>query len=182
MGVNSSSFVGAAASEQEVRLVALLAVPPATGLDILGPASVFEAVNRIPERRGPAYRVELITTAPDRIIDGHFGIPMVAHKHYREIRENVDTLLVAGGAGPRKPPDVALLAWLREMAPRVRRLGSVCTGAFLLAAAGFLNNRRATTHWAYARELASRYPEVRVDPDPIWIQERNIFTSAGVTA
>ena len=182
MGVTSSSFVSDAAFEQDVRLVALLAIPPATGLDILGPASVFEAVNRMPERRGPGCRVELLTTAQDRIIDGHFGIPIVAHRHYREIRENVDTLLVAGGAGARKPPDDDLLAWLREMAPRVRRLGSVCTGAFLLAAAGLLNNRRATTHWAYAQELASRYPEVRVDPDPIWIQEGNIFTSAGVTA
>jgi transcriptional regulator GlxA family with amidase domain len=96
--------------------------------------------------------------------------------------DNVDTLLVAGGAGALKPPDDCLISWLRQMAPRVRRLGSVCTGAFILAAAGLLNGRRATTHWAYAQELASRYPEVTVDPDPIWIQEGNVFTSAGVTA
>ncbi|MFH1115701.1 MAG: helix-turn-helix domain-containing protein [Pseudomonadota bacterium] len=182
MGADSSSFLRDAASDRDVRLVALLAVPPATGLDIVGPASVFGAVNRIPWSHGPQFRVELITTAPTGIVEGQFGIPLVAHRHYREIRDTVDTLLVAGGAGACKPPDDDLLCWLREMAPRVRRLGSVCTGAFLLAAAGLLKDRRATTHWAYARELASRYPDVTVDPDPIWIQDGNVFTSAGVTA
>jgi transcriptional regulator GlxA family with amidase domain len=89
--------------------------------------------------------------------------------------------LVAGGTGARTTGDVALLGWLKEIAVHARRLGSVCTGAFLLAKAGLLDGRSATTHWAYADELASRYPRVTVDSHPIWVQDGNVYTSAGVT-
>ena len=70
----------------------------------------------------------------------------------------------------------------RKAAAESRRVGSICTGAFLLADAGLLDGRRATTHWAFAAELAKRYPKVKVDPEPIWVQDDNFYTSAGVTA
>jgi transcriptional regulator GlxA family with amidase domain len=100
-----------------------------------------------------------------------------------EVSGGIDTLLVAGGIGaPRAAADRALIGWLRRIAPRARRLGSVCTGAFLLAEAGLLDGRRATTHWRFCRQLAERYPRVAVDPDPIFVRDRRVYTSAGVTA
>jgi transcriptional regulator GlxA family with amidase domain len=93
------------------------------------------------------------------------------------------TILVAGGAGMRRAgPDDPAIAWLREAAPRAQRVASVCTGAFALATAGLLDGRRATTHWAYCRALARDHPGVTVDPEPIYIRDGDVWTSAGVTA
>src|SRR5205823_6285040 len=95
----------------------------------------------------------------------------------------IDTLLVAGGPGMRgRNTDPELLQWLCEAAGAARRVTSVCTGAFLLAAAGLLDGRRATTHWRYAASLAQHYPAVRVEPDRIFVRDGNVWTSAGITA
>jgi transcriptional regulator GlxA family with amidase domain len=92
-----------------------------------------------------------------------------------------DLLLVPGGAGARgRGPE--LVTWLRENASRARRITSVCTGAYLLAEAGLLAGRQATTHWMYCAELAEQYPDVHVDPEPIFVRDGNVVTSAGVTA
>jgi len=95
----------------------------------------------------------------------------------------IDTLLVAGGLGAHEAePHQVLLPWLREAAAAARRVASVCTGAYLLAAAGLLDGRRATTHWRYAAALARRYPAIRVEPDRIFVRDGNVWTSAGITA
>jgi transcriptional regulator GlxA family with amidase domain len=95
----------------------------------------------------------------------------------------LDTLIVAGGTGTREAlADHTLIDWIRKVAPRTRRVASVCTGAFLLAEAGLLDGRRATTHWSACALLAERYPAVDVDPDPIYARDGNVYTSAGVTA
>jgi transcriptional regulator GlxA family with amidase domain len=94
---------------------------------------------------------------------------------------DVDTLIVPGGSGTRTPAP-ALVSWLRDMAPVTRRIASVCTGAFVLAAAGLLAGRRCTTHWAYGDALARQFPEVNVDIQPIFVRDGNLVTSAGVTA
>ncbi|MDB5364559.1 MAG: AraC family transcriptional regulator, partial [Rhodospirillales bacterium] len=97
--------------------------------------------------------------------------------------EPIDTLLIAGcptAADDRPPP--AVLDWLQQTAPKTRRFGSVCSGAFLLAAAGLLDGRRITTHWAVARQLAERYPRVEVDDDSIHVRDGKVRTAAGVTA
>lgn len=91
------------------------------------------------------------------------------------------TLLVPGGRGTRRP-DPRLTDWLRAHGPRADRLVSVCTGALLLARAGLLDGRRATTHWAYCDRLARDHPAVRVDPDPVYVRDGRVSTSAGVTA
>jgi transcriptional regulator GlxA family with amidase domain len=93
----------------------------------------------------------------------------------------LDLLLVPGGAGARRR-DEGLVAWLQQNAPTASRLASVCTGAFLLAEAGLLNGKRVTTHWSKCAELAARYPDLTVDPDPIFVKDGNLATSAGVTA
>lgn len=164
-----------------VRVV-LLAVPPAMELDIVGPMTVFAAVNRICGERKAGYKMELVTTAADGAIEGTLGLSLTAHCSYGAVRGPVDTLLVVGGTGVLTMREASVLSWLRRLAARVRRLGSVCTGAFLLAEAGLLDGKRATTHWAWTRELASRYPHVVIDPNPIWVQAGRVYTSAGVTA
>jgi len=99
------------------------------------------------------------------------------------VRGDLDTLLIAGGMGTQAAMrDEVLLAALRRLAPRVRRIGSVCSGAFLLAEAGLLDGRRATTHWEWCEALAARFPRVQVDRDPIFVRDGNVYTSAGVTA
>jgi transcriptional regulator GlxA family with amidase domain len=94
-----------------------------------------------------------------------------------------DTLVVAGGAGARRAiGDPAIVDWIARASKRARRTTSICTGSYLLAAAGLLDGRRATTHWDYCVALAQRYPAVDIDPDPVWVRDGDVWTSAGVTA
>jgi transcriptional regulator GlxA family with amidase domain len=102
---------------------------------------------------------------------------------FRTLRGPIDTLLVAGGSGVESAwRNEELLLWLRKTAQRVRRIGSVCTGAFVLASAGLLDGKRAATHWKWAAELANKFKRTTVDPDPIYIRDGNTYTTAGVTA
>jgi transcriptional regulator GlxA family with amidase domain len=111
------------------------------------------------------------------------GLQLVPHADLAHTPAKIDTLLLAGGAGAERAcADHALCEWIAVRARSARRVASVCTGAFLLAAAGLLDGRRATTHWAAAAELARRYPRVRVDPEPIFVRDGKVWTSAGVTA
>ena len=164
----------------------MLAYPGAQMLDITGPLEVFARSARLLLEQGlradSVYEVEVIAaqTGP---VKTSSGVEILAARPLTAVHAPLDTLLVAGGVGSREALRSSLvLGFLRRMAPRVRRLASVCTGAFLLAEAGLLNGRRATTHWAYCAELAKRYPQVQVEPDPIFVRDGRIYTSAGVTA
>jgi transcriptional regulator GlxA family with amidase domain len=171
-------------ADRQVLRVVVLASPPSEELDIVGPVEVFATVNRLRKARklAPLYQIELLSTERKRIIAGASGLSLLAHGHYRALRGTVDTLLISGGHGAMQRHAPAALAWLRQIAGQVRRLCSICTGAFLLAEAGLLHGRHATTHWLWASELAAQYPSVTVNPHPIWIQDGHIYTSAGVTA
>lgn len=168
------------------RRIALIAYPDFEPLDLTGPFSVFAGTDRwlreVRGRESRAYTVEVVgaEVGPLRAAG---GLSILVDRSFGTIRGGIDTLLVVGGPGTRSAvQDQELLAWLRRVAPRVRRLGAVCTGSFILAKAGLLDGRRATTHWAWGAELARRYPRVIVDADPIFIRDGNIYTSAGVTA
>lgn len=165
----------------------MLAYPDAQMLDVTGPLEIFAAASRRLEADGravdrPAYRTEFVApeAGPVRMSS---GIELVAARSCYALRGPVDTLMVAGGQGcQRAAKDGDLIAWLRRTAPRPRRLASVCTGALLLAEAGLLDGRRATTHWAYCDEMAARYPAIRFDADPIFVRDGRVYTSAGVTS
>jgi len=107
---------------------------------------------------------------------------LLAHGYYRRLREPVDTLVVVCGPTSKDTRDSRFSHWLQKTAGRARRMASVCVAAFLLAEAGLLHNKRATTHWAFAADCKKKYPDVKVDANPIWIQDGNIYTSAGITA
>jgi transcriptional regulator GlxA family with amidase domain len=172
---------------QGPRRIALLAYPHVDLLDVAGPSEVFGAAGRALAavgRPGEAgYSVQVLSNSRELAVETDSAVALLAHRSYRELRGPVNTLLVAGGLGAEQAAkDRALLRWLRRMAGRVRRLGSICTGAFVLAAAGLLDGRRATTHWRYCARLARAYPKIDVDPDPIFVRDGPVFTSAGVSA
>src|SRR6202011_42582 len=126
---------------------------------------------------------EVISASPQRSLMTNCGVRIIAHKTYHELRGKIDTILVAGGSAIENDEvDPHVVRWLRKLCARVRRVGSVCTGAMLLARAGLLDGRRATTHWNWCEVLIRRAPRTEVDPDPIFVRDENVYTSAGVTA
>src|SRR4051812_42529662 len=161
-----------------VRRIAILVFDGLQILDATGPAEVFSQASRL---RPPGYAIELVGRGPQ--VGTTSGLTLGPITALPDCRGALDTLVIAGGAGVREAEhDAELLDWVRSAADRSRRVASVCTGAFLLARAGLLDGRRATTHWAYCARLARRHPLVTVDPDPIYVRDGNVYTSAGVTA
>jgi len=176
-------------SRLAARRIVFLTVPPVQLLDLAGPYEIFDRTGRALPGREPAaygaYRVEVVSAGRAPLVLSSCALGVASQGYYGDLRGPVDTLLVVGGEGVEGDLgalDPAVLAWLREWAPRVRRLGAVCTGAFALAAAGLLDGRRATTHWQWCDRLARDYPRVRVDAEPIYIRDGDVYTSAGVTA
>lgn len=156
------------------RRVVVIAFPGVQSLDVSGPVEVFAAAG--------GYTITLATPGGEPVRTSS-GLVLHADAAAESVRGPVDTLVVAGGQGTRSAvADAALIAAVRRLAGRARRVTSVCTGAFLLAEAGLLDGRRATTHWSACDALARRYPAVDVDPDPIFTRDGNVWTSAGVTA
>lgn len=170
-----------------IKTIVFLAAPDTQILDVAGPFQVFVRaaelfVQEHPGRERP-YNVLLASTTARKAVQTNCGLVLTGSETFRTLRGPIDTLLIAGGNGLDKAArDKELLAWLCRTAPRVRRFGSICTGAFLLAAAGLLNGKRATTHWKWAADLARRCKEATIDPDPIYIRDGNTYTTAGVTA
>jgi transcriptional regulator GlxA family with amidase domain len=163
------------------RRIIVVVVPPVDELDLVGPLQVFNSVNRLSGRS--IYSIEVVTNTDRVTVEGEGGVlTFVARHHFNRVEGPCDSVLLVCGLGSRSVRDAALSAWLKRMVAEVRRLGAVCVGAFLLAEAGLLNDRRATTHWRFGREMATRYPSVRVEHDPVWVKDGNIYTSAGISA
>ena len=159
--------------------IVLLAPPGVQSLDVVGPAEVFwEAARRLGDT--DAYEVQVMGTKPGPVC-GTGSLRFVADRTIYDPDQPIDTLLVAGDPAFDEI-DPAIIDWLKRRAPSVRRYGSICTGVFILAAAGLLAERRVTTHWECAEKLKAEYPELLVDPDQIFIIEGGLCTAAGVTA
>lgn len=162
--------------------VLILVLDGVQSLDVTGPLEVFAGANRYLAGRGrdgPAYRITVASpggaavrtsSGLTLVPDGDLAAAAAPH-----------TLVVPGGDGTRSGNE-EVAAWLRRLAPAAQRITSVCTGAFLLARAGLLAGRRVTTHWAYADALQRQFPDVTVDPEPIYVRDGAFVTSAGVTA
>ncbi len=167
-----------------VRPVAIVAVDAFELLDVAGPMALFASATFDGRNDGPsAYDCRLLGLRSGAV-PASVGPSLNADAAIADIPpERFDTIIVAGGVGARRPdPDPAVLDWLRRAAGRVRRLGSVCTGAFLLAEAGLLDGRRATTHWRHADDLVAAFPRIRIEADRIYVQDGDIWTAAGVTS
>ena len=152
-------------------------------LDATGPLEVFALANFERQRHDDtsAYSVEVV--APNGgVVTSHSGLRLMADRGCRAVGPGVDTLIVAGGDVRAVAGDRAVRRWLVACSRRVRRLASVCSGAYVLAAAGLLDGRRATTHWNSTADLARRFPRVTVEADAIFVRDGKIWTSAGVTA
>ena len=169
------------------RRIVFVAGPGTEILDLVGPLQVFARASDMHcrEHAGarPIYYIEVVSVSPSRCLIANCGLPFTAHKTFRQVSGKIDTLLVAGGdAIEQNKIGAGAVRWLKKIAPRCRRVGSVCTGAMLLARAGLLDGRRATTHWNWCQTLINRAPRADVDPDPIFVRDENVYTSAGVTA
>ena len=169
------------------RRIVFVAAPGVEILDLVGPLQVFARAAEFFARENsgspPIYSVEVVSISSHRSLIANCGLRITADRTFREARGKIDTLLVAGGEAIEKnemSPEA--VRWLKRISGRIRRVGSVCTGAMLLARAGLLDGRRATTHWNWCQTLIKRAPRAEIDPDPIFIRDENVYTSAGVTA
>ena len=177
-------------SSQEItksRRIGFLIYPDCEICDVCGPLDVFHFADMWLPRFGrtdePGYQLVILAANPGPVRT-YSGIEIVATQSCYDIRDGLDTLIVAGRINVEQAckDDPALVEWVRAMAPRVRRVASICTGAFILAAAGLLNHRHATTHWQFSDLLATLHPAVQVDSNLIFARDGNIYTSGGITA
>jgi transcriptional regulator GlxA family with amidase domain len=160
-------------------LIAFFIPPGGHTLEFAGPGDVFVEANR---QLGRALYDISYLSEEERPLSCLSGLRVLPDRTIYDRDEPIDTLLVTG---PRDPPgsvSPALVEWLRRRVPSTRRYGAVCTGAFLLGAAGLLDHRRVTTHWEYAPALAAAFPSATVEPDHIFVRDGAMFTSAGVSA
>jgi len=165
------------------KIIHVLAFANVQVLDVTGPLQVFASANDLARQQGSPlpYAVNVIAAQAEPVMTSA-GLALVAEP-LPGAETPCDTLVIAGGwgvYGAAEDPD--LVAWVQEKARHSRRVTSVCTGAFLLAASGLLDGCRVATHWTRCEELARKYPSLQVEANPIFIQQGSVWTSAGVTA
>lgn len=159
------------------RVVVIVVFDEVTLLDVAGAAEVFAEANRF----GGDYHIK-IASVDGRDVTTSIGVRLGVTDSISSI-ESADTVLVAGSDNlPARAIDPALVAAVKSLAGRTRRLGSICTGSFILAQAGLLRGRRATTHWRNTRSLARAFPDITVEPDALFVRDGDVFTSAGVSS
>lgn len=165
--------------------IVLLALPQVQLLDIAGPWDVFTSANRFlnSEKQNSGYHVHLVSGTSEKIIYSGSGMPLSCSYTIYDIDFPIDTLLVAGtslSVLDEINPDVYY--YLQNITPEVKRMGSVCVGAFVLAKAGLLDGRQVTTHWKFADTLQKSYPKLEVNVNPFFIRDKPIYTSGGVSS
>jgi transcriptional regulator GlxA family with amidase domain len=161
------------------RVVAFLIAPPVDLLNLTGIASVFS----YPTVEGrPAYSIKILSAGTERELHGLGGITISNVVPFMEYSGPIDTLVAVSGEGAMNELSPDVFKWIRRRAPRLRRIASVCTGAFMLAPTGVLDGKRVTTHWHHVEKLAKLFPKLVVERNPIYVKDGNIFTTAGVVA
>jgi transcriptional regulator GlxA family with amidase domain len=163
------------------KTIRVLAFANVQLLDVTGPLQVFASANDIARQQGrPAPYAPTVIASGGGAVNSSAGLALVAEPLPQQAS---DTVIIAGGWGVyAAAEDATLVSWVREHASGCRRVASVCTGAFLLAASGWLDGRRVVTHWTRCEQLARQHPRLQVEPNPIFINDGPVWTSAGVTA
>ncbi len=169
--------------QEAPRLIVVLAFENVQLLDVAGPVQTFASANEIGrEAGGAAYRIVVVSRRGGAVRTSS-GLPLLTERVATTRRTRIDTLILPGGPGVHDAAmDKATVAWVVRQASAARRVASVRTGAFLLAKTGILAGQHATTHWKSCTRLQQSYPDIVVDPDPIYVRNGRIWTSAGVTA
>jgi len=163
------------------RRVVFIVVPPIEELDLVGPLQVFTAVNRLAGKK--IYSLEIATVGKELKVDGEGGVlSFLAQTRLRNLKGAIDSALLVCSLGTRLTKNAELSTWLKGASEKLHRLGGVCVSTFMLAEAGVLDNKRATAHWRFGDELKKLYPRVKVESQPIWVKDGNIYTSAGISA
>jgi transcriptional regulator GlxA family with amidase domain len=158
-----------------MRKVVIIGPPPVQVLDVTGPLEVFS--------NAPDYEIQLANPGLERTLQTNRGVVLADATPIADVHGPIDTLVIAGGPGAESGSyDPNFITWIAKAAKQSRRVASICTGAFLLAEAGLLNGKQAVTHWNFCDRLAREYPEVLVRPEPIYLRDGSIYTSAGITA
>jgi len=158
-----------------MRTIVITGPPPVQILDVTGPLEVFSQV--------PGYEIVLGSPEGDNALRTSRGISLSPAQSLYDLDGPIDTLMVAGGPGAESGQyDERFLGWVRKAAERSKRVASICTGAFPLAAAGLLDGKRVVTHWDFCDRLAREFPDVIVTPNPIYLRDGSVYTSAGITA
>ncbi|MEH6305971.1 GlxA family transcriptional regulator [Olivibacter sp. CPCC 100613] len=164
----------------------VIIVPPMTSiLDVAGPLEVFtKAADYVRKQKSitkKAYVTHVLSTGSSNIVNTSAGLPIVCEGGIDSIHYEIDTVLVAGKGDADNSITEKLSSWLKENRYKIRRIGSICAGAFILAEAGILNGKRATSHWQVCDKMAKYYPEIKVEKDAIYIKDGNVYTSAGIS-
>lgn len=163
-----------------MKTVAMVLFPDFLMLDMAGPLEVFSVANRYLK---PDLHYQLTTLGTERgLLKASNGVQVQADLHIDEAAECYDLLLVPGGPGAYNQRFPELFGWLKKAVPRAERYGSICTGAFILGHACLLDGYRVTTHWNYTERLIKAFPKTTVTTDQIYVEDRNLITSGGVTA
>jgi transcriptional regulator GlxA family with amidase domain len=158
-----------------MRKIVITGPPPVQVLDVTGPLEVFS--------NAPDYEIEIANPGRERTLQTNRGVVLADATPITEVHGPIDTLVIVGGPGAESGSyDADFIAWIAKAARQSRRVASICTGAFLLAEAGLLEGRQAVTHWSFCERLAREYAEVVVRPEPIYLRDGSIYTSAGITA
>jgi transcriptional regulator GlxA family with amidase domain len=171
---------------KKTKHIVIVAPPKTSILDIAGPVEVFskaaDYIDMYIHKGGLSYTIHVVSTESAKTVYTSSGLPIVSEGGIKSIDYEIDTVLVSGIPGaPENMVSKETLNWLRECCHNIRRVGSICAGAFILAEAGILDGKRATTHWRVCDKLAKCYPKVKVENDPIFIKDGNIYTSAGIS-
>ncbi len=168
---------------ETTRHIVIIAPPSTSILDIAGPLEVFsKTTDHFRTIAGnQSYTIHVLSVDSSSVVNTNGGLPVLCEGGIDSINYDIDTLLIAGRGSLTAETAKPLISWLKEHASEIRRIGSICAGAYILAEAGLLDDRRAVTHWMICDRFAREFPKIKVEKDPIFVKDGNMYTSAGIS-